>query len=194
MNTLSIICRHWSIWSVNSRFLKSPLGYTLSHNRYFEMMIHFLNLNKLSAIYFVHEFFLVSYDNLNVHVNWTFKCYKAYHKSGSMKWMTSCQFKICTATTTRTRMETTNLLYILDKMISSIFLFGFSTNLNEGKGMKTFEWSAREVWCLVCLLYNKARAGRVNRRKQIEVVEMRTPYFQFRLKTMMVTIIANLNK
>ena len=111
-----------------------------------------------------------------------------------MKWMTSCQFKICTVTTTRMRTNTTNLLCILDKMILSVFLFWLSTNLNEGKGIKIVEWSAREVWRLVCLLYNKASAGRVNKRKQIEDVDMRIPYFQLKLKTMMVTNPANLNK
>ena len=116
------------------------------------------------------------------------QCYKAYHKSGSIK------FNICSATTTIIRIKTTNLLCILDKMILSVFLSGSSANLSEGKGMKIVERSARELWCLVCLLINTASAGRVNKRKQIEDVDMRIPYFQLKLKTMMVTNPANLNK
>ena len=88
------------------------------------------------------------------------------------------------------RMKTTNLLYILDSMM----LLGSSANLNVGTGMKTVERSEREVWCLECLLYHRASEGMVNTNKHIQDVDIRTPYFQLRLNTMMLINIANLNK
>ena len=118
------------------------------------------------------------------------KVIKAYHKSGSTKGKTSCQFRICRTTTTTIRMKTTNLLYILDRMMLS----GSSANLNVGTGMKTVERSEREVWCLECLLYNTASEGMVNTNKHIQDVENKTPYFQLRVTTVMLINVANLNK
>ena len=73
-------------------------------------------------------------------------------------------------------------------------LLGSSANLNVGTGMKTVERSEREVWCLECLLYHTASEGMVNTNKHIQDVDIRTPYFQLRLNTMMLINIANLNK
>ena len=114
---------------------------------------------------------------------------EAYHKSGSTKGKNACQFRICRTTTTTIRMKTTNLLYILDRMM----LLGSSANLNVGTGMKTVERSEREVWCLECLLYNTASEGMVNTNKHIQDIENKTPYFQLRVTTVMLINVANLD-
>ncbi len=115
---------------------------------------------------------------------------EAYHKSGSTKGKTSCQFRICRATTTTIRKKTTHLLYILDRTM----WLGSSANLNVGTGMKTVERSEREVWCLECLLYHTASEGMVNTNKHIQDVEIRTPLFQLRATTVMLINVANLDK
>ncbi len=131
-------------------------------------------------------------------INWWDQKINSYHKSGWLNGIISFVIKNCSVETNTIRMPATSLFFILDFWIfSTVFCSGSSRKSfcwNEGTGINRMERSAREVlWLQHCtLLYSMAREGMMKTIKQIEVVAMRTPYFQLRLKIKMLTTVANL--
>ncbi len=130
---------------------------------------------------------------LQYSIDWT-QIYNSYHKSGWLSSIISFVIKNCSVETNIIRMPTTSLFFILDFWIFSTGFCSGSFCWNEGTGINRMERSAREVlWLQYCTpLYNMAREGMMNTIKQIEVVAIRTPYFQLRLKIKMLTTVANL--
>ncbi len=124
----------------------------------------------------------------------------SYHESGWLNGMISLVIKNCSAKTNTIKMPTASLFFILDFWIFSTVFLSWSSRKsfcwNEGTGMNRMERSAREVlWLQHCTpLYSMAREGMMNTIKQIEVDAIRTPNFQLRLKIIMLTIVASLQK
>ena len=110
-----------------------------------------------------------------------------YHKSGWGKGMTSFSTRNWIVRTIPIRIKVTTLFKILDFMLSNELSCG-----NEETGRKIVDLSAREKWWFVIELYSIASEGIMKIQKHIMEVDTRIPFFQPRLKTMMLISEVNL--
>ncbi len=117
-----------------------------------------------------------------------------YHKSCWGKGKMSCCKTYWSNKTNPMRTMALTLLNILNVLIS--IKFSISVILvfwGNGTGMKKTGLSGRKVWMFENLEYKILRKGMAITKLHMQEQEMRIPYFQPRLKSMMLISVANLN-
>ena len=117
-----------------------------------------------------------------------------YHKSCWGKGKSSCWKTYWSIKTDPMRTTALTLLKILNVLISiKLLIFVILVFWGNGTGMKNTGLSGRKVWIFENLEYTILRKGMAITKLHMLEQEMRIPYFQPRLKSMILISVANLN-